>query len=47
MVVSVTLVTEDQEAVVRAVESFARAAAGLALEGLMVSVTVSTLEDDG
>jgi len=48
VVVSVNVVTENPEAVTRSIEAFARAAAGLALEGLTLTVTIeaSTVEVD-
>ena len=41
LVVSCAVVTDDQGHATRAVEAFARAAAGLAFEGMLVTVTVS------
>lgn len=46
IVVSASVVTDDQTLAARAVEAFARAATGLALEGLLVSVTVSRGEQE-
>lgn len=46
LVVSLTLVTEDPEAAARSAEVMARAAAGLALEGLSVSLSLGTVTDD-
>jgi hypothetical protein len=47
LVVSLSVVTEDEQAAVRASEVMARAAAGLALEGITVSLTIGTVIDDG
>lgn len=41
IVVSTSVVTDEPEKAVRVVDAFARTAAGLALEGLLVSVTIS------
>lgn len=46
VVVSITVVTDDALMVARAAEVMARAAAGLALEGTMVSVTIGMVDDD-
>lgn len=46
LVVSATVITTNADHVARATEAFGRAAAGLALEGMSVSVTVATLDDD-
>jgi hypothetical protein len=46
MVVSLTVVSEDPNAVTRAAEVMARAAAGLALERIMVSLTLGTPDED-
>lgn len=46
VVVSVEVVTSDPEQVTRSIEAFARAAAGLALEGIAVSVNASTPTED-
>lgn len=45
-VISATVVTDNAERVVRASEVFARAVAGLALEGMVVSVHISESDDD-
>lgn len=47
LVISATVVTEDQNAATRAAEAFSRAATGLALEGINASVTMSTVGDSG
>jgi hypothetical protein len=46
LVVSLTIVTEDPNEATTAAEVMARAAAGLALEGLLVSLTIGTATDD-
>lgn len=46
IVVSATVVTESPEKAMRSVEAFARAAAGLAMEGMLVSVTISKGHDE-
>jgi hypothetical protein len=49
LVVSATVVTQDQGRAARAAEVLARAATGLGLEGLNVSITIGTavdIEDD-
>lgn len=46
LVVSLTVVTEDQTEAARAAEVMARAAIGLALEGAMVSLSIGTVESD-
>jgi hypothetical protein len=46
MVVSLTVVTEDQEEAVRAGEVFARTAVGLALEGVTVNLNLGTPDDE-
>jgi hypothetical protein len=46
IVISTSVVTDDQTLAARTVEAFARTATGLALEGLLVSVTVSRGEQD-
>lgn len=46
IVVSASVVTDDEALATRSVEAFARTATGLALEGLLVSVTVSRGEQE-
>lgn len=46
IVVSVTVVTDDPEQVTRTGEAFNRAAAGLALDGISVSVDYGIPNDD-
>ena len=46
IVVSATVVTEDEVHAARVMEAFARAATGLALEGMLVSVTISRGEHE-
>lgn len=46
LVVSVSVVTANENDAVKALEAFARVAAGLALDGLPVSVTIGSVEDD-
>jgi hypothetical protein len=46
MVVSLTVVSTEAEHITRAAEVMARAAAGLALEGIMVSLTLGTPSDE-
>lgn len=46
IVVSASVVTANEAHATRAVEAFARAATGLAFEGLLVSVTVSRGEQE-
>ncbi|HEV2071065.1 MAG TPA: hypothetical protein VGR26_14845 [Acidimicrobiales bacterium] len=46
IVVSCTVVTESQEHAARAGEAFSRAATGLALEGIAVSLTMGTPDDE-
>jgi hypothetical protein len=46
LVVSFTVVTDDQNEAARAAEVMARAATGLALEGTMISLTIGTVDDD-
>lgn len=41
IVVSATVVTDEEAHAARVMEAFARAATGLALEGMLVSVTIS------
>jgi len=45
-VVSLTVVSEEPEHITRAAEVMARAAAGLALDGVMVSLTIGAPEDE-
>lgn len=45
-VVTLYVVTDEDDAVVRTTEAFGRALAGLALEGLDAHLCVSTVEDD-
>lgn len=46
LVVSLSVVTDDPEAAARSAEVMARAAAGLALEGLSVSLSLGTVIDE-
>lgn len=46
IVVSANVVSKEPEQITRAFEALARAAAGLALEGIYVSVSASTVEDN-
>lgn len=46
VVVSVTVVTDDVDKVVRVVDALSRAACGVALEGLQVSVSISRGEQE-
>lgn len=49
LVVSATVVTQDQSKAARVVEVLARASTGLALEGLSISITMGTaieVDDD-
>jgi hypothetical protein len=46
IVISATVVTEDQTQATRAAEVLARAAAGLVLEGMNVSVSMGIPDDD-
>ncbi len=46
MVISVTVVTSDPQQAARAMESFGRAAAGLGLDGISVSLHIGTPTDD-
>jgi hypothetical protein len=46
MVVSLTVVSAEPEHVTRAAEVMARAAAGLALEGIMVNLSMGTPSDE-
>jgi hypothetical protein len=46
IVVSASVVTEDQSQAARAAEVLARAAAGLVLEGISVSVSLSRVDDE-
>lgn len=46
VVVSLTLVTKNQADIARAMETFGRAAAGLALEGISTSLSATRVEDD-
>lgn len=45
LVVSLTVVTEDPNEATRTAEVMARAATGLALEGIRVSLTIGTVDD--
>jgi hypothetical protein len=47
VVISATVFTEDPGYAARAAEVLARAAAGLVLEGINVSVAMAVPEDDG
>lgn len=46
LVVTVGIVTEQEEVMLRAMETFGRMAAGLALEGIHVNISVASVEDD-
>ena len=46
MVVSLTVVSDQPEVVARAAEVMGRAAAGLALEGIMVNLSMGTPGDE-
>jgi hypothetical protein len=46
MVVSLTVVSDQPDVVARAAEVMGRAAAGLALEGIMVNLSMGTPDDD-
>jgi hypothetical protein len=46
LVVSATVVTEDQAQAARAAEAFARACTGLALEGIGVNLSIGTVDDE-
>jgi hypothetical protein len=46
LAISVTVFTEDDTAATKVVEVFARASAGLALDGLRCSLNVGPLEED-
>lgn len=46
LVISATVVTSDQNAATRVMETFSRAATGLALEGIMVSLTACTADEE-
>lgn len=46
IVVSLTVVTENQHHATRAAESFARVATGLVLDGIDVSLSLTDLEAD-
>jgi hypothetical protein len=46
IVVSCTVVSEKPEEIVKASEVLARAASGLALEGINVSVNIGTVPDE-
>lgn len=46
IVVSLTVVSEDQTETTRAAEAMARCATGLALEGITVSLSIGTVEDE-
>jgi hypothetical protein len=46
IVVSVTVVSDDPNQVSKAAEVLARAAAGLALEGINVQVTMGTVQEE-
>jgi len=45
-VISLTIVTEQPEKVARAMEVFGRAAVGLSMEDLFVSISVSRTSDE-
>jgi hypothetical protein len=45
-VVSVSVVSENPEHIVKAAEVFARAAAGLVLDGIMVNLSMGQGEDE-
>lgn len=44
--INVTILPESEIEAIKAVEVLSRAAAGLALEGITVSINLSTFEDD-
>lgn len=46
LVVSFTVVTDNPPDVIRATEVLGRAATGLVLEGISVSITLGQVEDD-
>jgi hypothetical protein len=46
IVLSLTVVTEDENVAVKAWEVIGRAAVGLALDDVPVSTTIGTVEDD-
>jgi hypothetical protein len=46
VVISATVVTDDPEHLVKAAEVLGRAAAGLGLEGIDVSLSITTVPDD-
>jgi hypothetical protein len=45
MVISTSIVTTDHEQATRAVEVLARAAMGLALDGISVSISIGMVDD--
>ena len=46
LAIGVTVFTSDPEQATRAAEAFARVATGLALEGIDVSFSIHTLDED-
>jgi hypothetical protein len=46
LVLSLTVVTRDQSEATRTAEVMARAATGLALEGITISFHIGTVDDD-
>lgn len=46
LAISASAYPESQEAAVQVVEAFSRAAVGLALDGITVTVQLSVLEED-
>jgi len=46
LVVSATVVTESQEAAAKATEVFSRGCIGLALEGIHVSLSIGTVDNE-
>jgi hypothetical protein len=46
MIMSMSVVTDKKEDALRVMEAFSRVASGLAMEGLMVSISVSPSEEE-
>lgn len=46
LVVSLTVVTKDPDAAARAAEVMARAASGLALDGIDINLTLGNVDDE-
>lgn len=46
LIVTITVITASPEHAARSAEAFARAATGLALEGISVNLHMGTLDDD-